>query len=197
MRVRSALIAASFVMFSSPVFAATSISAADYKLYREYQAALTDPRVQKMPETRRLGAIAKNFHVTESKLKDAITRGEAAGEVGKTEENSARVAVAEVLKDRLDSLSVDDGGGILVAYVTWKNQDSQKLEEEAAMVAARAVAASPLFATLSLAATDATGARIFEGKIDAERARSIKEDRIPLFARARYVKLFDGVKISR
>lgn len=194
MKMRVALL----VLLSSLAARAGGISAADYKLYKDYQAALTDARVQKIPEARRLSAIAKNFKVPEARLKAAVAAGDAAGDVGKKAEADLRAALDAALAGRIASVSVDATEGLVVTYVTWKNADAGKLEEEAALVASRVAATAPVTSTISLAAADSSsGANVFQGKIDADNARSIKEDRIPLFAKSRYIKLFDGVKLLR
>ncbi|MFN7135864.1 MAG: hypothetical protein ACK4N5_27615, partial [Myxococcales bacterium] len=63
----------------------------EFKLWREYKDALEDERVKKMPENKRLPAIAKNFKVPEKKLAAAVEKGEQHGaEIGKKAEAAIR-----------------------------------------------------------------------------------------------------------
>src|SRR6266550_2747958 len=68
------------------------VGADTFKLCKEYSDALVDERVKKLPEAKRLPAIAKNFKVTQKKLEAALGECEQAGGVEKIVA-SAREAV--------------------------------------------------------------------------------------------------------
>src|SRR4029077_17435028 len=56
-----------------------TITKKQFQLYRDYQDALKDARVQKMKAKDRLPAIAKNFHVKEKELEAAVSQGDKDG----------------------------------------------------------------------------------------------------------------------
>lgn len=189
-----ALVAAAL---ASPAARASSVdmSADQFRLYKEYQAALTDARVLKLPEAKRLGAIAKNFKVPEKSLQEAVKKGEALGPTVATQcETELRTALDGTnLKGRLGDLRVDAADGHVVTYVEWRNDDGTKLEEEASMVALLASKNAPITSTVALWAKDASGRKVFEAKISADAASRFSQDRIAMFARARYIRVFEDV----
>jgi len=187
------------VMAVAPVRARATpvdMTAEQYKLYKDYQAALDDPRVKKMPESKRIGAIAHNFHTSEKNLKEAISKGEALGggvEKKCEKEVSAQLATSG-LKGKVGDVKVDATDGHVVTYVEWRNDDGAKLEEEAATVALLASKAAPITSTVALWAKDPSGRKVFEAKISADAASRFSQDRIAMFARARYIRVFEDVK---
>lgn len=174
-----------------------TLSADEFKLWKDYTLALQDERVQKMPENKRLGAIAKNFRVKEADLRQAVEKGEKEGpDAAVTSKASIEEFVAQSeLKGRLDELRVDDSEGHVVTYLAWKNLDGQKLEEEAALAAHLAAKGAPISSTIAVWAIDAaSGRKVFEAKISAQAASKFQEKRIAMFAQARYIRQFEDVR---
>lgn len=173
-----------------------ALTAEDFKLYKEYQAALTDERVLKMAEDKRLPAIARNFKVSEKALREAVEKFESVGaDVATKFEAEIRTALdATALKGSLDHVKVDDSTSHAVTYISWRNADAQKLEEEAALVALSVAKAAPITSTVALWALDATGRKVFEAKISASAARNFKPERLQMFASTRYIRLFEDVR---
>lgn len=172
------------------------MTADEFKLWKEYQGALSDERVQKIPEAKRLAAIAKNFKVTDKVLQAAIDKGAQHGEGAKAKSEAEAKALLEAgpIKGRVDSLEVNTEQPLVVSFVSWKNQDSAKLEEEAAYVALAVAKGAPITNTIALWAIDAaSGRKVFEAKIGGVAASRFNQDRIPMFS-PRYIKVFDSVK---
>lgn len=175
--------------------AAPALSAEEFKLYKEYLAALDDDRVKAMPEAKRLAAIAKNFKVPEKVLAAAIEKGKAHPDAAKQGEAEIRaLAEASTLKGLLTEVRVDDTEPHAVTYVSWKNLDGAKLEEEASLVALLSAEGAPFASTVALWATDTAGRKVFEAKIRTEAAAKFNRDRIPMFATKRYINVFEDVR---
>lgn len=189
---------AAAVLSSAPAKAAPpALTAQEFKLWKEYTAALQDERVQKIPEKKRMKAIADNFKVKEKELADAVAKGEQlGGGAAKASEDEVKTSLeAGALKGRIVEVDVDDSQSHVVTYVSWKNDDGAKLEEEAALVALVAAKGAPITSTVAIWALDAkSGRRVFEAKISAESASKFVEARLAMFASARYIKQFEGVK---
>jgi hypothetical protein len=151
--------------------------------------------VQKLPETKRLGAIAKNFKIPEKTLKAAVDKGEQFGATaGKDSEREVRALFqSSALKGRVRDVKVDDTDGHVVTYVSWTNTAADKLEEEASLVALLTSQGAPITSTIALWATDAGGRKIFDAKISADAASRFQPERIPMFASARYIRVFEDV----
>jgi hypothetical protein len=190
--------AAALVVSAAPrpaLAAPPELTAEEYKLFKEYQDALGDDRVQKIPAAKRMAAIAKNFGVKEKELTDAIAKGEKAGGgiVAQCEGEVKLLLEAGALKGRIRELKVDGSSGHVVTFVSWSTA-GDKLEEEAATAALAAVKGAPISSTVAVWAYDPAGTKVFEAKIAAKAAATFKEERIPMFAAARYIKQFDDVK---
>lgn len=170
------------------------LAAADFKLYRDYLDALEDARVQKLKQSARLAAIAKNFRIPEKKLRAAVEKGEAAGgaqAIQAKEEEALKAALAPIFGDRLKEARVDCTHGHVVTYVAWTLDKKDQLDEEAALAAAKAVKAASVTSTVALWALEGE-AKVYEAKISADAAHNINEARIKDFADTRYAKLFEG-----
>ncbi len=194
---RLAVVAIGLALTAPRALAApVSLNADDFKLYREYQDASTDERVQKLPEKKRLAAIAKNFKVSEKRLADVVQKGDAAGSgLAAACEAEVKALLGETpLKGRVGEVSTDASHPHVVTYASWTNEDGAKLEEEAAFVALSAAKGAPISSTIALWAVDAGGHKVFEAKISADAAGRFNLDRIGMFASARYIKLFEDVK---
>ena len=174
---------------------ALTITRTQYQLYRDYQDALQDEKVQKLKEKDRLAAIARNFKVKEKDLREAVALGtEQAGQVESTEGAALKAAFhGTALDGRTGELRVDASKGHVVTYVQWFNLDPALLDQEACLAAARAVASAPLTGTVFLYAHAASKKeqRVYSSLISAENAGRIKEDQIHDFAQTRYVRLFE------
>jgi hypothetical protein len=171
-----------------------ALAASEFKLYRDYLDALEDARVQKLKQSARLAAIAKNFRVPEKKLRAAVEKAEAAGgakAIQAKNEETLKAALAPAFGDRLKEARVDCSHGHVVTYVAWTLDKKDQLDEEAALAAARAVKAAPVTSTVALWALEGE-TKVYEAKISADAARNINEARIKDFADTRYRKLFEG-----
>lgn len=184
--------------FAPAAAAASSMMNADeFKLWKDYVAALEDPRVEKIPEKNRLAAIAKNFKVKQAVLQAAIDKGEKEGATAASDGEKAIHALiaASDLKGRVDSVRLDDSESHVVAYISWKNLEGAKLEQEAALLALLTAKGAPIASTVAIWALDAaSGRKVFEAKISARSARKFQERRIPMFASARYIRQFENVR---
>lgn len=183
------------ILVAATLAAGPSITRDTYKLYKDYLDALSDPRVEKMKPRARLPAIARNFGVPQKKIEAAIKAGERAGgpqQVEAEQESALRAALAPVLGDRVKSVKVDTSAGHVVTYVEWAVGKQDQLDEEAAAIAAKTFKSAPVTSTLALWSVDASGAKVYEGKIAWDAARNIDEARIPDFADRMYSRLFEG-----
>lgn len=171
-------------------------SRAEFKLFRDYQAALKDERVQKIPEANRLAAIAKNFKVTQKALAEAVEKGEKYPEIGKTLESEVRSQIdAGELAGKVHEIKVDDSDAHVVTFLAWKNDNPDKLEQEAALAAIAAARGAPITSTIAVWAVDAaTGRKVFEAKISADAAGRFNPDRVAMFAATRYIRIFENVR---
>ena len=171
-----------------------AMSADEYKVYRDYQSALKDPRVQKMPAPKRLPAIARNFHLPETKLERIVAVGEKSADgLVKANEAAARAALERSpLAGRISSVELVDQLGRVVAYVSWKNLDKARLPQEASHVAKTVVQAAPLVSIVAVWSCMGT-TKTFTAKIRASAAEHIDEARIEDFAATRYLRLFEDV----
>lgn len=170
-----------------------AMSADEYKLYREYQAALEDPRVVKMKASRRLPAIARNFGVNRHKLQRVVTKGEKSAE-GLVAENQAAVKAAlakSKVAAKIASVELVDQSGVVIAYVSWTG-DKDRLPQEASYVAKAVAEASPLVSIVALWSCMGR-TKVFTAKIRTSAAERIKASRIEDFAATRYLRLFEDV----
>jgi len=172
------------------------MTAREYQLYRDYLGALDDERVKKMPEGKRLAAIARNFKVPEKDLASAVGKGDKVGrDAARRSETEIRSLVdGSGLAGRVHDLRVDDSAGHVVTYVGWKNVDPAKLEQEASLAALLAARGAPISHTIAVWAVDAAGRKVFEGKISAEAAGRFNAERMEMFASTRYIRIFEDVR---
>lgn len=174
-----------------------SLTAEEFKLWKDYVGALSDERVQKIPQKQRMAAIARNFKVKEKDLAAAVAKGEQEGPgAAKASEAEVRALFeASELKGLVTELRVDDTESHVVTYVAWKNSNGGKLEEEASLAALLVARGAPITSTVAVWAVDAaSGRKVFEAKIAAETAGKFQEKRIPMFAQARYIRQFEDVR---
>jgi hypothetical protein len=182
---------------SLAVAAPITLSTEDFKMYRHYLNALQDPRVQKMKESGRLGAIAKDAGYKVNELKAAIARGEAAGDLKvRCEENLKAELQNTEVGQRLSKAEADLTVPHAVAYVQWLNENPANLEEEASALASAASRACPVVSSIQVWAMDGAHpkTRTFQGLISRSAAANIKPERIRDFADTRYIRLFENVK---
>jgi hypothetical protein len=168
----------------------------EFKTYDDYLDALQDERVVKLRPNLRLAAIAHNFKISTSKLKGIVDKGQqwpSIAAIGKACEEAIRASVQGTpLAERLDMVEVDVGNPHVVAYVSWTEGDSDKLLDEAVLLAAKVKKAAPISADIRIWAEDSKDKahKVFDGLILGEAAGRFQESRIPDFARTRYVKAF-------
>lgn len=176
--------------------APVAMTADEFKLYKDYTAALNDARVKKMSESKRVPAIARNFKVSEKVLRNAIAKGDV---YGKNADHDCEQEVRALLdkselRGRIQDVKVDASEGHVVTYVSWKNTDGTKLDQEAALVALLAAKGAPITSTIALWANDkATTRKVFDAKISADAAGHFSQDHIAMFASARYIRVFEDV----
>lgn len=169
----------------------------EFRMYRQYKNALEDERVKKMPEAKRLPAIAKNAGFKVKDLEAAIEKGEAAGDLkGKCESAIKSKLEGGTLAGRVGRVIVDAEDPEAIAYVQWKNVDQSQLEEEAALTAFSTTESCPIASTIQVWAVNLGNPkeRVFEARIDSDRARRFQGDRIKDFADTRYMRSFEAVK---
>lgn len=169
----------------------------EFRMYRQYKNALQDERVQAMKPERRLPAIAKNAGFKVKALEAAIEKGEVAGDLkAKCEANIRRDLEAGVLAGRVGRIIVDAEDPEAIAYVQWKNVEPAQLEEEAAFSAYTVSQSCPIVSTIQVWAVSFGDEkqRVFEARIEPDRARRFQADRIRDFADTRYMRSFEAVK---
>lgn len=170
------------------------LTRAQFQLYRDYQDALKDERVQKIKPELRLSAIARNFHVKPQELQAAITLGDQEADKVQADAEAAlhNAFAGTPLEGKVAEVKVDASSGHVVASIVWVNGEPSKLDQEACWAAERALRAAPLVGTFALQANDpGKKQKIFSALIGADRASNIHEDQIVDFASTRYVRLFE------
>ncbi|MBI5546287.1 MAG: hypothetical protein HY901_20565 [Deltaproteobacteria bacterium] len=174
------------------------MTAEEFGLWRDYQSAISDPRVQKMPEKQRLPAIAKNFRAAEKTLKEAVEKGEQYGEgIGAQVQALTRGALSSSdFAARIKEVRVDTSAAHVVAYVTWVATTHETIDREACQAASKVFKSNGLIKTLKIEVLDPDDEkkRLFEALIGRENAGRIDEERIVDFASTRYRRLFEKVK---
>jgi hypothetical protein len=169
----------------------------EFKMFRHYQQAMEDPRVQKMKEEVRPAAIAKDAKYKLKDMQKAIERAEAAGDFkAKCEANIKEAVATGDLNGRIGKVEVDVTEPHAVAYVQWLNESPDKLAVEASLIAAHTTSACPILSTIQVWAQDkaAPKVRVFQALISASAAAKINADKAKDFAQTRYLRLFEKVK---
>lgn len=189
------LLAASLLLRAAPARAdGVHLTRAQFQLYRDYQDALKDDRVQKLKPEQRLPAIARNFHVKPAQLQEAIALGDKEADRVQADAEAAlhQAFSGTPLEGKVAEVKVDARSGHVVASIVWVNGEPGKLDQEACWAAERALRAAPLVGTIALQANDpAKKQKVFSAIIGADRASNIREDQIVDFASTRYVRLFE------
>jgi hypothetical protein len=209
MTLRTLLAAAALVLptllpSSSPA-GELPMTAEEFGLWRDYQSALGDPKVEKLPEKARLPAIAKNFLATgtctgncEKKLREAAEKGKQFGDaIGKQVEEMVRESLKGTeVGARLKELKIDDSAAHVVAYVTFTAVSAETIDREACLLASKVLKSNALVSTLKLEAVDSADDKnkLFEAIISRKNAQKIDEEKIVDFATTRYLRLFEKVK---
>jgi hypothetical protein len=168
----------------------------EFKMYRHWQRAIKDPRVEKMAPEKRNPAIAKDARFKLKDMEVAVEKGEAAGDLGAQCATAIRGALTGPLGGALGTIEVDSGAPHAVAYVNWHNESLGKLEEEASLIAAHTAKACPILSTIQVTATDKANPRVrlFQALISQSAASRISIERARDFAHTRYIRLFESVK---
>ena len=209
MPLRPLLVAAALAL---PIFVPTAspagelpMTAEEFGLWRDYQSALGDPKVEKLAEKDRLPAIARNFLATgtcsgacEKKLREANEKGKQFGEsIGKQVEQMARDSLKGTeVGARLKELKIDDSASHVVAYVTFTAVSAETIDREVCLVASKVLKSNALVSTLKVDAVDPGDdkKKLFEAIISRKNAQKIDEEKIVDFATTRYLRLFEKVK---
>jgi hypothetical protein len=194
---RLAVLLAASLALPSAASEPIPLSRDEFKMFRHYQAAISDPRVQKMKPENRVAAIARDGKFKLKELVAVIAKGEEAGDLkALCEKNLKEALEGTLLKGRLGKLEADLTEEHGVAYVQWMNEKPEVLAIEASVAAATAVVACPVVSTVQVWAMDKGNpkARVFQGLIGASSASNIKVDQVKDFAVTRYLRLFEKVK---
>ncbi len=169
----------------------------EFKMYKHYQDALADPRVQKMKPEARLGAIARDAHFKPKELAAVVEKADAAGDLKARCEAGLKEALdGSPLKGLTGKVEADLAEAHAVAYVQWMNDNPDKLAPEACVAARAAIDGCPLVSSVQVWAQDRANpkTRVFQGLISASAAQNIKLDKLKDFAETRYIRLFEKVK---
>jgi len=194
-RVIAVAAAVAFAASSRPALADPgTLSASQYKLYRDYENALTDPRVKKIRKRHRLAAIAHNFGVSRGELKRAIKRGKKDADQAIAAQTAAVKAALEKtpIGKHVASVQLVDQGGVVIAYVSWHLGKQKRLPFEASYVAAAVAHAAPITTMVAIWSCMGT-TKVFTAKIRRSAADLIRSSQIEDFAKTRYMKLFEDV----
>ncbi len=184
-----------FVAPSRPALADPgTLPASQYKLYRDYQNALEDPRVKKIRARHRLAAIARNFGVSKRTLEKAIKRGKQDADQAIAAQTAAVKAALKKtpIGSEVASVQLVDQGGVVIAYVSWKIGKKERLPFEASYVAAAVAHAAPISTMVAMWSCMGT-TKVFTAKIRRSAADLIRSSQIEDFAKTRYMKLFEDV----
>jgi hypothetical protein len=173
------------------------LSQEDFKMYRHYQQAMEDPRVQKMKPEKQHAAIASDAHYKLKDMEAAIAKAEAAGDFkAKCEANIKEALDATELKGRVGKVDVDISEPHAVAYVQWLNEAPDKLAYEATIAAAHTNQSCSILSTIQVWAQDRANpkSRVFQALISSSAAAKISADKAKDFAQTRYIRLFEKLK---
>lgn len=190
------------VAFDADAAQAVDVSKEDLKIFLETRNALADPRVQSMPEARRIPAIAqRNFRISAGQLQAILDKVEGAGGPEAIAEQSQKAIAAALessaLGGKVQEVRVDASSSHVVTYVKVLT-DKEKLDETVVLAALKAGTAKPgITETFYLWAVDEEGEDLFRGKIASQRIQRIQEKRISEWARTRYMRLFEVDRDSR
>jgi dGTP triphosphohydrolase len=169
----------------------------EFKMFRHWQKAMSDPQVEKFKPEARTAAIARDAGYKLSDLQKAIAKGEQSGDLRAACESNVKEALAAgTLGGRVQKIEVDLDQPHAVAYVGWRNEDLSQLEEEAAVAASLTSKACPIVSSIQVWAEDKTNAdaRVFQALISRNAAARIDAERAKDFAHTRYIRLFQRVK---
>lgn len=172
------------------------LSQDEFKMYRHWQKAMNDPRVEKIKPEKRNAAIAKDARFKLGELEKAIAAGESAGDLKAKCEENLKEGLGEQFAGRLGKIVVDTDEPHAVAYVQWLNDNMSQLEEEAALAASVSAKECPIVSTITVYAQDQSNpqSRVFQALISKSAAAKINQARARDFADTRYIRLFEGVK---
>jgi len=168
----------------------------EFKMFRHWQKAMQDPRVEKMPPAKRNPAIAKDARFNLKQMEAAIAKGEAAGDLQAACNAAIKESLSAVMGDRIGTVDVDLSEPHGVGYIQWNNDNLSQLEEEASVVAAHTAKSCPILSTIQVWAMDKANpkTRVFQALISQEAAARINIERAKDFADTRYIRLFEKVK---
>jgi len=188
-----------------PAAAAVDLGEEEFRLYCGYLEASADPAMAKLKPAARDDKIAKKAKVKPKVLKEAVTKGEAAGAscdaITKRVDVDVKAALEKALPGRVSFYELDASDPAhVVVRVAWLGIDKKKLLEEASLVAATVIKEAPMVKTMALRGVDpsaadknADEAGWFDAKISGLNARRIDVPKIWEYAATRYRRLFDGI----
>lgn len=172
------------------------LSQEEFKMFRHWQKAMNDPRVEKIKPGKRNAAIAKDAKFKLKAMEAAVAKGEAAGDLKAKCEENLNEGLGEKFAGRVGKIIVDTDEPHAVAYVQWHNENIAQLEEEASLAASIAAAECPIVSTITVYAQDKANpkSRVFQALISRSAASKINAGRAKDFADTRYIRLFENVK---
>lgn len=176
---------------------AGDVTVEEYQLYMDWVDGRQDPRLEKFSDAKKMQKIAKNLGVKVSAIKAAIAKVEPIKEqVGPDAEKTIRDALGQTpLKGRIKKVVVDAQQGHVIAHVQWLCGDKRDAETEMAF-AGWAAAQASVVRTSALWCVNSAGTKMLSGKAANSALKKISKGSIPRFARARYIRLFEGVKFG-
>ena len=180
----------------------SGVTGEEFYFARYYQGALEHPKIQKLSESAKINAVAKDLHAKPGKLKEAV---EKVGALGGDPAELALTAVKSAFEQTrvkgrvLDVLINADEPKHVVIYVRWQASTQPDVVKEASEIAHTVATKAPLVATLSLAAIHPKAPKdskdaVWSAKIGRDRMASIQPKRIDDYADKLYKRLFEGVE---
>ncbi len=190
-------IVALFSLTAVPTMAspAGEVTVEEYQLYMDWMDGKQDPRLEKFNDAKKMKKIAKNLGVKVGIMKAAVEKvSPLAKDVGKDAEKSIRASLAQTpLKGRIKDVIVDAEQGHVIAHVQWSCGDKRDAEKEMAF-AGWAAAQATVVKTSALWCVNSVGTKLLSAKASNSALSRISKSGIERFARARYIRLFEGVK---
>lgn len=171
------------------------MEADDYRLYRRYEAALRDPRVEAIPEAHRMRRIARNFDVSLRRLREVVELGDeiAEGQLERQEHTIKEALEETPVKGRVRSIELVERRGIVVAYVGWIATEQDRVVPEAAYIAKAVADAAPVVNLVAMWGCLGRH-KVFTARIQTSSASRFRLSRIDDFAETRYIRLFEEVR---
>lgn len=173
-----------------------AVTAKEYALYMDWNDGRRDPRLAKFDDAMKLRKIAKNLGVAVGEMKAAIARVEPlAASLAATTQEAIRTALQDTpLRGRVLDVLVDAGQSHVVASVKWRCGALADLEKEAAYAGWASGQAGGIVGTTAIWCVNEKNTKLFSATAANVGLGRINKAAIPRFAKARYIRLFEGVK---